>query len=51
MNQRTRRDTQPQVIDVRKPLRPVHVAATRRPIKVTKPITFGVETVPARRVR
>jgi len=41
----------PQLIDERKPLRPVHVAATRRPIKVTKPILLGGETLPARRAR
>ena len=50
MKRRTQRPTRPQIIDVRKPLRPVHVAATRRPITVTKPISFGGDTVPARRI-
>ena len=42
---------QPQMIGERKPLRPVHVAATRRPIKVIKPFSLGGETLPARRTR
>ena len=42
---------QPQMIDERKPLRPVYVTATRRPIKVIKPISLGGETLPARRTR
>lgn len=51
MKQRTHGDFQPRIVDVRKPLRPVSVAATRRPIKVTKPISSGVATVPAARAR
>ena len=39
----------PQLIAERKPLRPVYVAATRRPIKVTKLISLGSATLPARR--
>jgi len=52
MKRRIHTDLQPQIprlIDERKPLRPVHVAAARRPIKVTKPIVFGGEMLPARR--
>ena len=41
----------PLMIDERKPLRPVYVAATRRPIKVIKPFSLGGETLPARRTR
>ena len=56
MKLRTHRgaEVQPQMplmIDERKPLRPVHVRATRRPIKVTKPMSLGGETLPARRIR
>ena len=41
----------PHMIDERKPLRPVHVAATLRPVKVIKPFSLGGETLPARRTR
>ena len=53
MKLRTHRggEFQPQMIDERKPLRPVYVTATRRPIKVIKPISLGGETLPARRTR
>ena len=53
MKLRTHRgaEFQPQMIEERKPLRPTHVAATRRPIKITKPISLGGETLPARRIR
>ena len=40
----------PRLIGERKPLRPVQVAAVRRPVKVTKPIVLGGETLPARRI-
>jgi hypothetical protein len=42
--------SRPQLIRERKPLRPVHVADVRQPIKVTKPISLG-GVVPARLVR
>ena len=51
MKQRIRGQYQPRLIAERKPLRPVHVTATRQPIKVTKPITFGGATIPARPAR
>ena len=53
MKLRTHRNAglRPQLIGKRKPLRPVHVADERRPIKVTKPIAFGGDIVPARIVR
>ena len=46
----------PRLVAERKPLRPVHVAETRQPVTVTKPIVLGGElveagTLPARRVR
>lgn len=41
--------SRPQLIQERKPMRPVHVADERRPIKVTKPISLGGVLVPARR--
>lgn len=41
-------DFRARIIDERKPLRPVQVASTRRPIKVTKTMGHGIETVPAR---
>jgi hypothetical protein len=43
--------SRPQLIEERKPVRPVHVADARQPIKVTKPIAFGADLVPARRAR
>ena len=42
---------QPQMIDERKPLRPVYVTLTQRPIKVTKPMSLGGETLPVCRTR
>ncbi len=43
--------SRPQLIDERKPLRPVHVADKRRPVKVIEPISLGGDIVPARQRR
>lgn len=50
-----RNASRPQVVSVRKPVRPSHVAATRQPVKITKPIMLGGElidagTLPTRRI-
>lgn len=51
-----RTDLQPQLVAERKPLRPVHVAATRQPVKIIKSFSLEGElidagTLPMRRVR
>ena len=51
-----RTDFQPQLVAERKPLRPIHVAATRQPVKITKPFSLEGElieagTLPTRHVR
>ncbi len=38
----------PRMIAERKPMRPVQIASARSPIKVTKPMGHGVETIPTR---
>ena len=51
-----RTDFRPQLVAERKPLRPVQVAATRQPVKITKPFSLEGElveagTLPTRRIR
>ncbi len=42
-----RTDFQPQLVAERKPLRPIHVAATRQPVKITKPFSLEGELIEA----